>query len=83
MLVGCGEADAERRRLDLEATLATRPIAVAPGESWFVRVSIGSAAFPDQGRTLETLMETADARMYREKQAHKRTPRVAAMPRSK
>ena len=75
VLVGCGEADAERRALDLQATLGTRPIAVAPGESWFVRVSVGVAAYPDQGPTLDALMETADARMYEQKQAHKRSVR--------
>lgn len=75
VLGSCTRQDAERRALDLQATLATRPIAAAPGETWYVRVSAGIAAYPEDGVTLEALMARGDARMYDEKQAHKRAAR--------
>jgi diguanylate cyclase (GGDEF)-like protein/putative nucleotidyltransferase with HDIG domain len=76
-LAGCGLADAERRALDLQATLASRPIAIGPGEDWFVRLSVGTAATPDHGRTVDDLMHAADDRMYADKQQHKAQRRHA------
>jgi diguanylate cyclase len=35
-----------------------------------INVAIGSASFPDDGRTLSTLLHYADAEMYRRKMAH-------------
>jgi diguanylate cyclase (GGDEF)-like protein len=67
----CTLADAERRALDVQATLSSRPIVFRPGEEWFVRVSVGTAAFPQQARSLDGLMAAADERMYRDKQEHK------------
>jgi diguanylate cyclase (GGDEF)-like protein/putative nucleotidyltransferase with HDIG domain len=67
----CGLADAERRALDVQATLSTRPIVIRPGEEWFARVSVGTAAFPQHARSLDGLMAAADERMYRDKHEHK------------
>jgi diguanylate cyclase (GGDEF)-like protein len=67
----CSLADAERRALDVQATLSSRPIVIRPGEEWFARVSVGTAAFPQHARSLDGLMAAADERMYRDKHEHK------------
>ena len=71
ILANCSLADAERRALDIQATLSSRPDCRAPGEEWFARVSVGTAAFPQHGRSLDGLMAAADERMYRDKHEHK------------
>jgi predicted signal transduction protein with EAL and GGDEF domain len=43
-----------------------------PGQLAHVRISVGSAVYPDDGRALETLLATADRRMYGDKTAQKR-----------
>jgi predicted signal transduction protein with EAL and GGDEF domain len=50
-------------------------------------ISIGAAIFPHDGNTYETLLATADGRMYRDKQKRKRmlvvrpeTETIAAPP---
>jgi len=79
---GGDEYVAAARGLDLEAThgLAER-IRAAIGEHEFVReevtlhpgISIGVAAFPEHGRTRETLFSKADAALYAAKRAGKNT----------
>jgi diguanylate cyclase (GGDEF)-like protein/putative nucleotidyltransferase with HDIG domain len=76
----CTLADAERRALDVQATLTSRPIIIRPGEEWFARVSVGTAAFPQHARSLDGLMAAADERMYRDKHEHKQLRGTGARP---
>ena len=62
-------ATAERLRAALE-----RLNVGAGGKEWIrVTVSVGVAAFPEDGQTLGTLMQRADARLYRAKEAGRNT----------
>jgi diguanylate cyclase (GGDEF)-like protein/putative nucleotidyltransferase with HDIG domain len=76
----CSLADAERRALDVQATLSSRPIVIRPGEEWFARVSVGTAAFPQHARSLDGLMAAADERMYRDKHEHKQLRGAGSRP---
>jgi len=43
-----------------------------PGQMLPLAISVGAAVFPHDGNTYETLLATADSRMYRDKTRRKR-----------
>jgi GGDEF domain-containing protein len=45
---------------------------VKPGQLLQITISIGAAIFPHDGDSYETLLATADSRMYRDKTRRKR-----------
>jgi predicted signal transduction protein with EAL and GGDEF domain len=47
-----------------------------PGKRVQLGISIGAAIFPHDGNTYETLLATADSRMYRDKTSRKRNARA-------
>ena len=72
MLSGCGADEAERKRLELQTAIDEVVFEARPGKRLQLGISIGAAIFPHDGNTYETLLATADSRMYRDKTKRKR-----------
>jgi diguanylate cyclase (GGDEF)-like protein len=67
VLGDCDSAEAEQRRTDIQDGLATLDFHPVPGRQMSLRISGGSATFPDDGRTADELIAVADRRMYEDK----------------
>jgi diguanylate cyclase (GGDEF)-like protein len=72
VLSGCGGEEAERKRLELQRAVDDLQFEARPGKLLPVTISVGAAVFPHDGDTYETLLATADSRMYRDKTRRKR-----------
>src|SRR5262249_52261421 len=70
VLTGCDRAGAEQKRIELCAAIEQLTV-TSDLDSAGVRISSGSAVFPDDGRSYGELLAIADRRMYGEKAAHK------------
>ncbi|HEY7447801.1 MAG TPA: HD domain-containing phosphohydrolase [Vicinamibacterales bacterium] len=71
VLSGCGAEEAEQKRLELQQAIDEVVFEVRPGNRLPLGISIGAAVFPQDGDTYETLLATADGRMYRDKTKRK------------
>jgi diguanylate cyclase (GGDEF)-like protein len=83
VLSGCSADEAERKRLELQQAIDEVIFEARAGKRLQLGISIGAAVFPHDGNTYETLLATADSRMYRDKtrrkrQIAKRTPHVVS-----
>ena len=78
VLPGCGQEEAERKRIEAQRTVDSTLFEVRPGRRVPLAMSIGAAIFPHDGDTYEALLATADSRMYRDKTSRKRTQLHAA-----
>ena len=81
VLSGCSADEAERKRLELQQAIDEVIFEARAGKRLQLGISIGAAVFPHDGNTYETLLATADSRMYRDKtrrkrQIAKRTPHL-------
>jgi diguanylate cyclase (GGDEF)-like protein len=72
VLSGCGKEEAERKRLELQSAVDLLQFEPSPGKMRALAISIGAAVFPQDGENYETLLATADSRMYRDKTSRKR-----------
>jgi len=72
VLSGCGAEEAEHKRLELQQAVDAIDFEPVPGKKLRLRISIGAAIFPHDGDNYETLLATADSRMYRDKTRRKR-----------
>ncbi len=72
VLSGCGADEAERKRLELQRAVDALQFDPRPGKLLPLALSIGAAIFPHDGDSYETLLATADSRMYRDKARRKR-----------
>jgi diguanylate cyclase (GGDEF)-like protein/putative nucleotidyltransferase with HDIG domain len=72
VLSGCGGDEAERKRLELQRAVDTLQFEPRAGKVLPLAISIGAAIFPHDGDSYETLLATADSRMYRDKTRRKR-----------
>ncbi len=72
VLSGCGGEEAERKRLELQRAVDGLQFEPRPGKLLPLAISIGAAIFPHDGDSYETLLATADSRMYRDKTRRKR-----------
>ena len=72
MLSGCGGEEAERKRLELQRAVDGLQFEPRPGKLLPLAISVGAAVFPHDGDSYETLLATADSRMYRDKTRRKR-----------
>jgi diguanylate cyclase (GGDEF)-like protein/putative nucleotidyltransferase with HDIG domain len=72
VLSGCGGEEAERKRLELQVAVDKVHFDARPGKAIPLAISIGAAIFPHDGDSYETLLATADSRMYRDKTRRKR-----------
>ena len=74
VLSGCGAEEAERKRLELQVAVDQVVFEARPGRRVPLAISAGAAVFPHDGDSYETLLATADSRMYRDKTRRKRKP---------
>jgi diguanylate cyclase (GGDEF)-like protein len=72
VLSGCGAEEAERKRLELQKAVDQVQFEARPGKMLPLAISIGASIFPHDGDSYETLLATADSRMYRDKTRRKR-----------
>jgi diguanylate cyclase (GGDEF)-like protein/putative nucleotidyltransferase with HDIG domain len=72
VLAGCGLDEAENKRQELQHAIATTAFEARPGVPVPLSISAGSAVFPHDGDSYESLLAKADSRMYRDKVARKR-----------
>jgi diguanylate cyclase (GGDEF)-like protein/putative nucleotidyltransferase with HDIG domain len=72
VLSGCGAEEAEGKRLELQRAVDEVYFEARPGKRLAIGMSIGSAVFPQDGESYETLLATADSRMYQDKASRKR-----------
>jgi diguanylate cyclase (GGDEF)-like protein/putative nucleotidyltransferase with HDIG domain len=73
VLSGCGADEAEHKRLELQRGVDAVRFEARPGKLLPLAISIGAAVFPHDGDAYETLLATADGRMYRDKSRRKRS----------
>jgi diguanylate cyclase (GGDEF)-like protein/putative nucleotidyltransferase with HDIG domain len=78
VLSGCGAEEAESKRLDLQRAVDGLTFEPQAGHTLTMAISIGAAVFPHDGDSYETLLATADSRMYRDKTHRKRRAQGAA-----
>jgi diguanylate cyclase (GGDEF)-like protein/putative nucleotidyltransferase with HDIG domain len=73
VLSGCGQDEAERKRMELQRAVDAVQFEARPGRRLPLAISVGAAIFPHDGDTYESLLATADSRMYRDKTRRKQT----------
>jgi diguanylate cyclase (GGDEF)-like protein/putative nucleotidyltransferase with HDIG domain len=71
VLSGCGAADADQKRKELQQAIEDIPFEVRPGRFQKLGSSFGYAVFPHDGVAYESLLATADKRMYQDKAERK------------
>jgi diguanylate cyclase (GGDEF)-like protein/putative nucleotidyltransferase with HDIG domain len=71
VLSGCGAQEAEQKRRELQQAIEDIPFEVRPGQMVKLGSSFGFAVFPHDGEAYETLLSTADQRMYQDKAQRK------------
>src|SRR3954447_13130681 len=72
VLSGCGAEEAERKRLELQSAVDSLRFEARPDTLLPLAISIGASVFPHDGDSYETLLATADSRMYRDKTRRKK-----------
>jgi diguanylate cyclase (GGDEF)-like protein len=77
VLSGCGADEADSKRLELQRAIDEVYFEARPGKKLMLGISVGSAVFPQDGESYETLLATADSRMYQDKTARKRRAAAA------
>jgi diguanylate cyclase (GGDEF)-like protein/putative nucleotidyltransferase with HDIG domain len=84
VLSGCGADEAEQKRLELQQGIDAVYFEGRPGKRLQIGISVGTAVFPHDGESYETLLATADNRMYQDKANRKRragkSPRATGQP---
>jgi diguanylate cyclase (GGDEF)-like protein len=71
VLSGCGAQEADQKRRELQQAIEDIPFEVRPGQMVKLGSSFGFAVFPHDGEAYETLLSTADQRMYQDKAQRK------------
>ena len=71
VLSGCGAEEGQQKQRELQQAIADIPFEVRPGRFVQLGSSFGSAVFPRDGEAYETLLATADKRMYQDKAQRK------------
>ena len=71
VLSGCGAIEAEQKQRELQRAIEEIPFEVRPGQVVPLGSSFGYAVFPRDGQAYETLLSTADRRMYEDKALRK------------
>ena len=71
---GVGQGEIAKVEQRIQAAIENHKFAVHGGKGLRISVSMGSASFPEDGRSFEALMAVADARMYEVKFARRKRP---------
>ena len=72
VLSECGREEAESKRLELQQAVSSLSFEIAPAAAPFtLGCSCGSASFPRDAETYESLLALADRRMYEDKRRRK------------
>ena len=74
VLSGCGRAEAEQKRAELQDAVDRLPFEASPGIGVPLSISAGAAVFPHDGDSYESLLAAADSRVYRDKSLRKHNP---------
>jgi diguanylate cyclase (GGDEF)-like protein len=82
VLAGCGFEEAENKRRELQEAIGETVFEARPGAAIPLSISAGSAVFPHDGDSYESLLAKADSRMYRDKVTRKRESQRGAEPAS-
>jgi diguanylate cyclase (GGDEF)-like protein len=72
VLANCDAAQAERRAEELRRDIAAVRFEPLPDVIVPLRISVGAGLFPNDGRTLDSILIAADRRMYEDKTATRR-----------
>jgi diguanylate cyclase (GGDEF)-like protein/putative nucleotidyltransferase with HDIG domain len=72
VLSGCSADEAEHKRAELQQGIDEVYFEARPGKRVHLGVSVGAAVFPQDGESYESLLATADNRMYQDKSSRKR-----------
>jgi diguanylate cyclase (GGDEF)-like protein/putative nucleotidyltransferase with HDIG domain len=72
VLSGCGADEAEHKRQELQKNIDEVYFEARPGKRLPLGISVGTAVFPQDGESYESLLATADSRMYQDKAGRKR-----------
>ena len=72
VLSGCGADEAESKRQELQKGIDEVFFEARPGKKLQLGISVGTAVFPQDGESYESLLATADNRMYQDKAGRKR-----------
>jgi diguanylate cyclase (GGDEF)-like protein len=72
VLSGCGADEAEHKRQELQKEIDELYFEARPGKRLQLSISVGGAVFPQDGESYESLLATADSRMYLDKAGRKR-----------
>ena len=72
VLSGCGADEAEHKRQELQKNIDEVYFEARPGKRVQLGISVGAAVFPQDGESYESLLATADSRMYQDKATRKR-----------
>ena len=67
LLANCDVHQADRRAAELKRQVAALRFEASPGEAMPLRISVGAAVFPTDGRAFDALLAVADRRMYNDK----------------
>ena len=72
VLSGCNVDEAESKRAELQRSIDEVYFEARPGKRVQLGISVGAAVFPQDGESYESMMATADSRMYQDKSRRKR-----------
>ena len=72
VLSGCDAEEAEHKRQELQKSIDEVYFEARPGRRVALGISVGAAVFPQDGESYESLLATADSRMYQDKSNRKR-----------
>jgi diguanylate cyclase (GGDEF)-like protein/putative nucleotidyltransferase with HDIG domain len=79
VLSGCGQDEAERKRVELQHAVDQLIFEARPGRRLPLTISVGAAIYPQDGDSYEALLATADSRMYRDKTRRKQQTRLQSV----
>jgi diguanylate cyclase (GGDEF)-like protein/putative nucleotidyltransferase with HDIG domain len=72
VLSGCSVDEAEQKRAELQRGIDEVYFEARPGKRVQLGISVGVAVFPQDAESYESLLATADSRMYQDKSRRKR-----------
>jgi diguanylate cyclase (GGDEF)-like protein/putative nucleotidyltransferase with HDIG domain len=81
LLSSCGFSEAEQKRIELQRIVEGLMFEARPGRRVPLAISVGAAVYSTDGQTYETLLASADSRMYQDKARRRRRGFTVPLPR--